>query len=157
MYFWRIQSLKQDLARELPSQRDQCGYALASALLYTAALMPLGYDGDGPVRFVDWVLYGISMVGVIVGVPYVYRANGGHSGRDFAVRYLSLGWVTSVRFIVVLMGCLLFAGGALAFLGPWDETWDRLLGLGMTLWVVLFYWRFGVHMRDVARGPQPAS
>ncbi len=154
MYFWQIQSLKQDLARELPSQRDQCGYALASALLYTVALTPMA--SDGPVPLVGWVIYAVELIGVIAGTVYVYRANGGDAGRDFAVRYLSLCWVTSVRFIVGLVGALFLAATSLAFAGPWEEAWDRLLGFGVTLWVVLFYWRLGVHMRDVARGLPPA-
>ncbi len=155
MYFLRMNALKQDLARELPSQRDQCGYALATALLYTVWLVPMASDGPGPL--VDWVIYAVELVGVIAGTVYVYRANGGDAGRDFAVRYLSLGWVTSVRFIVGLILCVVPAAIVLEFAGIPEEAMDWLFGIALTLWVVLFYWRFGAHMRDVARSTPQAG
>ena len=88
MYFWRIESLKNQLRRGALSQQLAFRYLLATMLLYTAAIsVPSGSGGDpGPITAIDLTAYAATIVLVAAGTYAAYRANGGPGGADFVHR-----------------------------------------------------------------------
>ena len=129
-------------------------------LLYATATTPpaMWNLGTDPPTAVDWVAYAMISVLVGGGTYAAYRANGGHTGADFASRYFALGWVLSIRLAIMLFVpiMLLVFGVGLAVVGPSpDDTpvscafaWAGA-GTGIVFQAV-FFWRLTYHMRQVA-------
>ncbi len=149
MFFWRITRLKEQLAERPLSTGEELPYLVAYLVLSTLAMyIPYG-DAEIPAAVDGIVVTAIAVAGTV----YVYRQNGGGDAPFFLQRYFSIGWVVLVRFAAAMIG--LYVSYAAALIGlagveypertPWYET--------LFLWFaqLVFYYRFGVHTRDVSR------
>ena len=155
MHFWRIDSLKDELRRAPLTQRAAFGYLLSTLLLYTFSAAPSGSATDPqPITALDWTGFAAFILLVGCGTYAAYLANGGPVGVDFVPRYIAIGWVLGIRFIVMLFvpALVLFVGTALAW--PEDELSDGAtdraaiaFGLGFE---ALYYWRLVSHVREIA-------
>ena len=154
MYFWRIKSLKRDLAAGAVSERNALPYLLwLGGLTSLASSLPLGELNGW-----DFVA-AISSVGLFVaGTSYAFRCNGGSAGAHFLVRYLCLNWVLGLRLLV------LFAVPGIVVLVPLEEllleqvppdTTPLEAGF-LVVFESVLYWRLAVHIRDVAAASRAA-
>jgi hypothetical protein len=89
MYFWRINTLTEQLRRGPLPQAAALQYLLAGTLLLSAgAGVPgLWNARSEPTHPLEWVGYVLSLGVLIAGMLRAYRANGGASGVDFAARF----------------------------------------------------------------------
>jgi hypothetical protein len=147
MYFWSIEKLKTEMAARPLSEREALPYlvvfaGLSAAVGYIPQTMSNVWDGLGAA----W-----SIALAVVATIYIYRQNGGADGQHFLQRYLALGWVVSVRWILVLILVAVAFHGTLAAVGSDTESthWYDFLFLAVV--EVVIYWRIGHHVRDVAR------
>jgi hypothetical protein len=146
MYFWRIEKLKRQMAARPLSEREVLPYlvvfvALSAAVGYIPQATRNVWDGLGAV----W-----SILLAVVGSIYIYRQNGGPGGQHFLQRYFAVGWVVSLRWLVVFIGASVAFYGTLAAVGAdTDNThWYDFLFFAVAEAVI--YWRIGHHVRDLA-------
>jgi hypothetical protein len=163
MYLWNIRAVKRDLIAGMLSEAQVFGYFLAvvmfEALVWQGMALFPAETWPGPWDYLE--LIG-SLAITLGGTVVVYRMNGAGRGRNFLGRYFPLMWVLSVRFLVgvfpltlALVLLLLALGESFSAAAPTDESdLDILWAVVVATWAVtvLFYYRFAVHMRDVARG-----
>jgi len=149
MYFWKIEKLKQDLLENGLSQGALFKYIFIYVFLSALSYELTYYFVSEESTRLDYIQSAINMGLVGFATYFCYVANGGSNGTDFAERFFSIGFVVSIRFIVLLVPisiamCLLF----------WDSedmstTWYEIALL--TGWAALLYWRVVYHINQVAK------
>lgn len=148
MYFIRYQPLKKRLRSRSVSDREALPYLILFAA-FTALVGSL--PAIGGYNFWDGVSAFLSVAAAIGGVLYAYRKNGGIAGFDLIHKYVILGWVVSVRFLLAFIPAaivLIIVGAAtglmsLDYTGPYDV-------LMIFLAEIIFYQRIGRHVADTA-------
>lgn len=170
MYWWNIKRLKDALVERPLTAREQLSYYIATWMLISgiAALAALAPSRSTPVVIVEIVVGTIFM---ILGSFYFYRCNGGAAGKELLPRMFSIGWVMTIRWSVLAIPLIMLIGfivvvfaGLMGLAGP-DPTENALEPLFSTvysalyyLFLVIFFWRCGVHLRDVAvRSAEPTA
>ena len=148
MYFWRIARLREDLVASRVGERESLGYVLWFGGVTTLlSSLPLG-----EFNLWDYVDVVTMFAAFLIGTAYVFRCNGGSSGREFLTRYVSLNWVFGIRFFF-LVAIPVFAavlviqsylpGGLPLETTPWESgTLAALEGV--------FYFGLGQHFKKVA-------
>ncbi len=98
----------------------------------------------------DRALTVVAFSFAVLGTTWLYRQNGGSRGRGFLERYLCLGWVFLLRFIVFSAPIFIaaFIGGELAGVVT-DETGPFEVVI-MTAWVAAYVIGLGGQLRRVA-------
>jgi len=148
VYFWKLQSLKQDLIGARLSQRQSCLY-----LLCLGGLTMLGYSIPAdPLGLWDHVVSAIAITGFLLGTMYLYRCNGGAAGADFLSRYVSMNWVFGIRFLILLALPAMFATVGVELLLT-DDVPDHTTPVEASVSAVLalcYFWRLGHHFSHVA-------
>ena len=158
MYFWNIEKLKINLIENGLSQKSLFIYILLY-FITSQFFVELAYifPGQGPVSARDYIQPIIDLLAVGLGTYLCYYANGGESGRFFAERIFSIGFVVGLRFIVLLIPVVfivaLVSGIIVGAMGlDLDSPYpDYAVMLLMTAWLVAVYWRMMVHINEVAR------
>jgi hypothetical protein len=160
MVFWRIDELKRQLRRGPLPQRWAFGYV---AITWVAWEILAGAPGAwsssaDPATIRDWVMYLTGVLIVAVGTYAAYRANGGSSGRDFAARFVALGFVVGLRILVLVITPVMVL--FLVLTGAPGSRWSRIQDSEAFAWIqsivllALSYVTFAVrlvsHFRDVA-------
>lgn len=144
--FWDIARLKQQLANGL-SEQQAFAYVIALLLLTGGATLLPGAEWS------VWMPLGDAamLVVALFGTWTAYQRNGGKNGVRFVERYLALGLVTCLRWLVLCAIPLAIIFGAAM------ETWKGLpseLTLVesalITVLVAGYYLRLIQHMSDVA-------
>ena len=87
----------------------------------------------------------------VVGTIYIYRQNGGADGQYFLQRYFAIGWVVTLRWILIVTvsTVIFFTLLELANVSSEETTWYEFLFV--SVFEVIIYQRIGHHVRDVAR------
>jgi hypothetical protein len=147
MYFWRIEKLKTDMAANPLSEREVLPYLILTAVLYSVIIyipheIQNVWDGLGAV----W-----SVLLAVVGTIYIYRQNCGAGGQHFLQRYIVVGWVVGIRWLVFLIPAAFAFYATLATVGIDLESthWYNFLFLAVAEAVT--YWRIGHHVKDLAQ------
>ncbi len=153
MYCWRIGVLKGRLIEGRLADREAVWYLTATFAMTT---LLMAFPPASPNAWDS----GMGLVGcvvVIFGTWWVYRQNGGAAGADFVNRYLSLGWVLTIRILSPLLAVALL----LEVLTAGEELPTAESGPGtalMTLLIsLLLYQRLGAHVRDIAQATTRTS
>ena len=151
MYFIKYHPLKEKLRDRTLSDREALPY-----LVLFAAVTALTGSSWFAEEFNVWdgISLALSVGTAIWGVLYAYRQNGGARGFDLIQKYVVLGWIVSVRLLVVFIPTaivLIAAGEWLGLLsldrtGPYDVA-------AVFITEVIFYQRIGRHVRDTAEKP----
>jgi hypothetical protein len=158
MYFWRIERLKRDLARQPLSARAALGYVLAILLILavgvevTALWPPEEYAAHDAVLAIGNALL------MVAGTYGAYRANGNATGPDFIARYVAITWVVGIRLTVfgvpIMLAAVVVLGVVLAVASPASLDSDMLWGWTATAfvlaWNAWFYVRVIHHIRALA-------
>ena len=157
MYFWNIEGLKGEMARRPLSDRELLPYLVIFIALYD--LMIAATLGE-PANVWDYADGAMTVLLGIAGTIYLFFKNGGSNGRDFVPRYLAIGFVVGLRYLV-LVGIPVIVGYTIAYglfvADSSEETrwWDVML---YSVLNVFYYWRVGVHLNDTAaRQARPSN
>lgn len=102
MYIWNVTALVQELKSEGLSQKEQLKYFLTYILLMLVAIDPY-FHSDHEYVIYDTIDTVISLVITIVGVIYCYKVNESVVGKDFILRFVTLGLPITVRLFVFLL------------------------------------------------------
>lgn len=151
MYFVKYQSLKEKLSIRTLPEREALPYLIAfTGLTALSVGVPL-YENY---NFLGGLAAGFSVLFAVWGILFAYKQNGGDEGYDLIQKYIILGWVTTIRFLIVgvPLGILaVISGEALGF--SMDET--NVIDLAFwTGFEALLYYRIGVHIRDTREAIQ---
>ena len=150
MYFWQLGRLKRKMVARPLSEREILPYLLVYLPLTTA----IAFIPEFSANVWDALSALSSTILTLVGTFYIYRQNGGANGQYFLQRYLAIGWVVTLRWLlifivtIVILTILLELAGISTF--SEETTWYEFL-YGTTLEVII-YQRIGHHVRDVALG-----
>ncbi len=98
MHFVKINNLKADIAENGVPPRDSLKYIILLMLLVS---FPFPF-GNMQIEVFNGIYWIINSVILIVCTIYCYQKNGGDSGINFLSRYLSITFVVSIRFFIVL-------------------------------------------------------
>ena len=150
MYFWSITQLKMEMVARPYSDSDILPYLIGSVAV-TSVFTALGCIPNPTFNMWDGLTAAWSVVLAVAGAIYIYRQNGAAKGQQFLQRYFAIGWVVAWRWTVAFsIVAIAFYSMLEAFGFSWESTgWHHLLFVAIA--EVLLYWRFGHHVRDVAR------
>ena len=146
MYFWRLENLKSTMAARPLTDRESLPYLMVYTVSYAAALgLPTSAQNQW-----DTLNTILGTVVAALGTVYIYRRNGGRSGQHLLQRYFAIGWVVTIRWLVMLVPALvlLVIGERMLGYRSGETTWIQLVFyvlLGAAL-----YWRIGHHVGDLA-------
>lgn len=154
MYWWKIHDLRTELANGTLPERARFQYLLIYTVLSTVAVeFPLLSPEP---NLWDRAFTVVAFSLAVLGTTWLYRQNGGGRGHGFLERYLSLGWVFLLRFIVFSAPVFIaaFIGGELAGVVT-DETGSFEVFV-MTAWTAGYLVGLGGQFRRVVRA-EPAA
>lgn len=141
------------VARPL-SEREILPYLLVFLTLTTTLTNAITFIPEFSANVWDalWALS--STILTLMGTFYIYRQNGGANGQYFLQRYLAIGWVVTLRWLLILIITTVILAILLELVSistfSEETTWYEFL-YG-TAWEVIVYQRIGHHVRDVAQG-----
>jgi len=92
----------------------------------------------------SWTTFAVTVLGLL----YLYRKNGGKTGKHFLLRYFSLSLTVGWKFLVAMFAIawlipVVLAGHSNEMLG-WSTT------VSTTVINILMFWRIGVHFESLA-------
>lgn len=152
MYFWRIHELKIGLARSPLGSLEGLQYVLALGVVSTAYPYLLGPPDPQPFNSWDHIGSVGMFVLCVIGVIWCFLANGGKNGPDFLSRFLSLGWVLAIRFIVLALVPMMIVVFALEDWRGEIPTETSALRVSASLLVLaLFFLRLRHHFLSLDR------
>jgi hypothetical protein len=151
MYFWNVDGLKRQLCEQGLSEYHCFLYILMYVAIAAAWPELIPYLPNESRNGWDDVSSLLTVVIAIAGTIYVYNANGGAKGRDFAARFFSISLVVTIRFIALM--CILLVPLKLIVSLPLGSSDDPtslvevLLFFGLEVWL---YGLIGKHVQSVA-------
>lgn len=148
MYFWNIDALKRDFLQGRFSQTQAFYYLVLMLVLFT---LPVGIWGDNTTVW-DKASFWAELVFVVFGTAVAYKSNGGHDGREFIERYVSLSWVLFIRLLPLLILIALVASIFRdIFISDAGYSFTVYDFAAVTLMSFIYYWRLSHHMSDLSQ------
>lgn len=149
MYWTRYQPLKERLKSRAVSDREALPYLLLFSALEAVVLSIPAVSEMNMWNVVETVSGGIV---ALIGVFHVYRKNGGKAGYDIVHKFVVLGWVVGVRFLLVALpvgGLIYGVANHYGFSGsettPFDVVFFSIVSLA-------YYERLGRHIAETHIG-----
>lgn len=104
MYFWNIKKLSEELKAGTLSAGAQFWYMFLSTLILAFVFYVYPYiQQEEFYDDYDVMLDASSGSMMILSTIVAYWANNGRNGKDFILRLMSISWVLSVRWLVLIM------------------------------------------------------
>jgi hypothetical protein len=155
MYFFALKKLKSNLIEKPFTERQALSYLIANVALYTLVIEILVTASSFSTTVTDIPPYGIwnfidstaSIISVFVGIAWIYKCNKSDAGQYFLQRYLSIGWVTSLWFLIVMILVSLLT---LAIADESNNNADPSLTVIYLALLIGYYWFFGKQIAEVA-------
>ncbi len=152
---WNIKKLKEEISSGELSESAKFFYLFFAVIVFTAfgqwmaVVIPIQ---NTPEVFWSIIIWIIAAIGMYVA----YLMNGGKQGFDFSDKYLSISFVTFIRFLpVFIVGMILSV-----FISSWisgvpledmEESMSWIDVLVGSLLYVYYVWRVATHVRDVKK------
>lgn len=159
MYIWKINALKEQIATGQQTEKDRFIYCLIYVTLSVVGMESMSHiPVENPNMWDMTYSIGISII-TFFGTMFAYKFNGGANGVDFLGRYFSIGFVVTIRFLVLLIPAFLALILYSAYLVPEDEEiYSTPIEIILFLiWAVILYWRICKHISDVRMSQQIAQ
>lgn len=102
MYFINITKLKEDIIEKKFSEKDRFIYILLFIILNTI-FMELNIFPNYEPNMIDHASSIMVIVITFLGTYFIYKANGGKEGNDFAGKYFSITWVRGIHLLLLLI------------------------------------------------------
>lgn len=151
MYFIRYSPLKERLKDRSIDDREALPYLILFCLLEAIATALPGSEYKSRL---DYISTAVTLAITLWGVIYAYQRNGGRNGYDLIHKFVILGWVVAVRFLIGLVP-IFIAVFAVAwhydYVGEETTIFDVAL---FSMLEVVFYQRIGRHIADTNDKPR---
>ncbi len=151
MYFIQYDPLKERLRNRSIDDRAALPYFLLFCVLEALAISIPGVAYKNKWDYISTLL---TLLVTIWGVIFVYRRNGGRKGYDLIQKFVVLGWVVAVRFLI---GAIPIGLAAYFFAWHFDLTGDENTlfdALFFTILEIIYYQRLGKHIADTNAKPE---
>ena len=148
MYFWKIDKLKKDLVKQSLSESESLKYLIATAIVYSLEMIPFLENNL-------WDVFSALIMGIITifGVYYAYKCNRGSSGSNFLQKYISIGWVVGIRWVVLValpIVIVYFIAVGIYIAGiPESTTLSDMVFLNLLY--LTYFWLLGKHIKDTVK------
>ena len=151
MYIWKISRLKEDIKSDSLTEQDRFIYALVYVALSALCFEAMSFIPVESSNIWDYIYSIGSVLIVIIGTILAFKANGGSHGADFLGRYLSIGFVVAVRFMVILLPLLIALSIYYDYAFSIDEEIVSTPAeiIIFLIWNTAVYWRLYKHMQEV--------
>lgn len=158
MYFFSLKKLKKELQEAPLTEKQTLPYLIAWLASYTLSgqmtswitSFAIGTD-ETRYNFWDYIGSTFSIIAIIIGTLWLFHKNHGDKGCYFIQRYLAIGWVASLRYMI--FGSLLYVL-IFIFLEQHGYNFDNSTGFNGVAFClvleVLYFWYLGKHIADVA-------
>ena len=143
MYWIGIKKLKKDLREGTFSDRDAVPYLIAEGVL-----TELGLLAGSKSNIFDIVAAVIGIAALILGILFVYKYHNRSSRSSFLACYISMGWVLSIRYILLFLPLVVVAALLGAIFHSTALTESALLLLTVVYYFV-YYYKFAEHISEV--------
>ncbi|MEZ9368709.1 hypothetical protein AB4140_07775 [Shewanella sp. 10N.286.51.B2] len=151
MYFWKIESLKEDIIQGNLTEKNKFYYALIYIAISVISFELIAYTPVENPNTWDTINSVGNILIAILGTVVVFKCNGGSSGNDFLGKYFSIGFVVSIRSIPILLLMLI------ALIFYYEITFTQNPELASTpadifpflLWYILVFWRICRHVSAI--------
>jgi hypothetical protein len=153
MYFWKVESLKKDIVDGSFTDKKLIPYVVLSVGIYALGNGVAGYLPCEDVNIWNYILSILNVMIPIVGTIYAYKCNGGGNGKNFASKYISIGFVVGIRFLVYLIPLMVLIAiyGAVVF-GEKEELPTTYVEVILfSAWYSLLYYKTAKHISDTAK------
>ncbi len=153
MYFWKIESLKRDIENRSFTDKELIPYVVLFVGFYALAsefTVYLPYEG---INYLTYLMSVLNVLIPILGTIYAYKCNGGGNGENFGLKYFSISFVVSIRFLVyaVPVMILVIAYWIVAY-SEQDEIPTTFFEVTLySGWHALYYYRVAKHVGDTVR------
>lgn len=150
MYFWNIESLKDEIKKGELKDDKVLPYILWTMSIYFLCARLLVYFPNESTNQWDYLQFALDFIITIAGTVYIYRKNGGAEGSNFASKYFSISFVVGFRFFIYLMLLM-----SLMFV-YWSFTFDEQESFPTTpfevfvfsMWYLVLYLRIAKHIGE---------
>lgn len=154
MYLWKINDLKSTLSSTGLSQKSSFLYLLLWGLAISGGMEFMAYAPYENVNIWNNVITVGYLVLVVIGTYAFYVANGGQDGKALIDRYMSIGFVVTIRLIPLMILLMVGLGVYIGIKQGVDDDFMTTIGPAdavVTLsWVAIVWYRMAIHVRDVA-------
>lgn len=133
MYWLGIEELKAELRAGTLAERDMVSYLIAQGIVLQLSLAEASANAFALVECVFGVLT------TVFGTWYVFNLHVESSKSSFLQKFVTLGWVVSIRWVIFFLPLIVIAG---CFLG------DLGLALAGIAFSLVYFWRLGEHVAD---------
>jgi len=153
MYFWKIESLKQDIRADLFTDKNLIPYVVLYIGCCVAAIEMNGYLPYEDINLWTYLQSTLFILIPIAGTIYAYSCNGGANGEGFASKYFSIGFVVGIRFVVFLIPIVVLMIIYWLVMFPEQEVFPTtfLEVLVLSSWYALAYFRIAKHIGDTVK------
>lgn len=160
MYFWNTKKLIDDLRNERLSEQNYKNYYLVSSvfmviIMFAMRLNPIVDIGPSLINTFQ------SIVILIVGTNFCFKANGGNQGKQFLNRLICIFLPIGVKFFVAYLLILFFIilGFVIStkFIEPsiipvLIEPYKNWVNFFISIVIqVVMYWRFCIALKAISR------
>jgi uncharacterized membrane-anchored protein YitT (DUF2179 family) len=151
MYFWKIDKLKEDIKNNEFYEKDRFLYSVIYVTFCAIGLELMWLIPTENYNLWDSLSSFSNILIVFLGTIYAYKSNGGKNGTDFLGRYFSIGFVVTIRFLVLIIPMFVALVSYYIYAFPEDEDIpsSAIDVLPFVLWYAALYWRIGKHISDV--------
>ncbi len=151
MYFWRIEKLKNELAKHPVSQKKLFAYCLGITLLLFIDGVPQSPENSLSLSQ-EWISWCIYFTTTLISLVSFYLINGGEKGRDFIGRFLSIQFVLQIRYSVFIIASAILLE---ILTGDNTRNYDRNLVIISSIFSFLVMYKSITHIKDVVRKQEP--
>lgn len=128
MYIWDTNALIQDLKNNKVNQKEQFKYALAFSVLSVVGSDPslaigLKYTS------MDTISSVVMLLITIFGLVFCFKANEKVDGKDFILRFFTMGFPITIRFVAIILPISIIFGFLEASL---DANYDEMAEYSVT-------------------------
>lgn len=151
MYFWKIESLKEDIKANEFTEKDRFIYAFIYVALSANAMEAMTHmPVENPNEWDSVNSIGNILV-PIVGTLFAFKANGAGAGTDFLGRFFSISFVVGIRLLVLLIPMLIALSTYYIYVFPGD---DEIVStpidiIPFLVWFAFLYVRICKYIGDV--------
>ena len=111
MYFIDIKGLKKDIIEKNFTESNRFTYMMVYLLLDAFFMEICSYlPSDSMPTIIDYAISLITLISLFLGAYFIFKANGGNKGEDFAGRFFSLTWVRSIQFLLITIPIIFVLG-----------------------------------------------
>lgn len=155
MYIWNKKALEQKLIADSLTEREKFSYVFVLTISYSLAAS-IGAFLPQEVSEIAIIGHVVILLLTVIGIIWCFQINQNGDGKNFVERFICMGWILSVRVLLLYFAFLIAisVGLTLAYPEQYQESfngpsiiWDILLGGGVTL---IYYWRIAVSITTIA-------